>query len=93
VIIACSHPNGLNLGGVVARGPAVDPQTPVDLRPETYAGYAFTEAPDGDRGFVQWVETNKDSPILTDGVVVWGVNRDEVRLKILNGRQGRGYVA
>jgi hypothetical protein len=91
MIIACSHPNGLNLGGVIARGPAVDPQS-AD-KPEIYGSYALSEVPDDDRRFVAWCVANVGSQIVEEGVVVWGSNRDEVRLKIMNGRIGRGFVA
>jgi hypothetical protein len=89
MIIACSHPNGLNLGGVVARGPAQ-----LDDPPELYAGYALTDVPDSAAEWIdEWAAVNARSQIVSEGVVVWGANRDEVRLKILNGRQGRGFVA
>ena len=90
MIIACSHPNGLNCNGVIARGPAVDPQA-AD-KPELYAGYALTETPD-EGYFLKWADDNRDSLIVREGVVIWGSNRDEVRLKIVNGRRGLGFTA
>lgn len=98
MIIACKHPNGLNCGGVVLRGPAVE-GTPigevaqvVGQDPTLYGGYRLNHVDDV-RDFPRWAQDNAQSDLVRQGVVVWGDDEAEVKTKIFEGRRSGSFAS
>jgi hypothetical protein len=85
VVVGNSSALDINAGGVIITGCSPFRDRSQDIANRVFYGYWPTELnkPSQIQAFTIWWELNKDSPVVQNGVVVWGATEPDMHVAVM----------